>query len=226
MRVLFVGGFNPSATWSWNAHYDPVKGHFDASDHTVDYFTYTWTECADSVYARLSDALAATRYDSVVGHSMGGALVARYFTRKPDRLRSHASVVLCMPLISTDNRLHALLSHVPFIGLMPVPSSVLYVDRLLKCTFPLSEAVGALGLFCGQQIVHVYREWLPHLDIGMLASPNVRLIYATEDALCPLAASTVARAAHAYRVDGDHEAFNAPRSSGAFFAALERALIG
>ena len=28
------------------------------------------------------------------------------------------------------------------------------------------------------------------------------------------------------RVDGDHEAFNAPRSSGAFFAALERALIG
>lgn len=224
MRVLFVCGFNPSATSRWNAHYDPVKGHFDASDVTADYFTYTWTECADSVYARLRDTLAATRYDSVVGHSMGGALVARYFTRNPDSLRSYASVVLCMPLISTGNRLHAMLARVPLIGLMPIPSSVLYVDRLLNCTFPLSEAVGVPRPFCSQQIVHVYREWIPHLDLAMLARPNVHLIYATDDALCPLTASTVARAAHAYRVTGDHEAFNAPRSSRAFFAALARAM--
>jgi hypothetical protein len=125
-----------------------------------------------------------------------------------------------MPLITADTRLVAALSRVPFVGLVPIPSSVLYVGSR-----PLCEALSAPRLFCGQQLVHAFRAWLPNLDLSVLASHNVHLIYATEDALAPLAASTVARAAHAYRVDGDHEAFfNAPRSSRAFFAALRRAM--
>jgi pimeloyl-ACP methyl ester carboxylesterase len=226
-KVLFVCGFNPQSLCSWNTHYDAVRAFFDTKpDLVVEYFSYTWSECAESVYARLSSALASDKHDVIVAHSMGCTLVARYFTRHEDKLAGYQNVVLCMPLITNENALHALLARVPLVGLVPLltmlalPSSALFADGMCEG----ESSLGIPRVFCGQQLVHAYRRWIPKLDMKLLASANVHVVYATEDTLCPMSSGALARATNLWRVAGKHEAFNARRSSRAFFAALTSAI--
>jgi pimeloyl-ACP methyl ester carboxylesterase len=197
-RVLFVCGFN-SGLGAWNARYDAVRAHFDGE--SVDYFTYTWAECAESIYARLSGELSSRKHAVVVAHAMGCTLVARYFTRHPGALASYARVVMCMPLVTSDNAAAALLARVPLIGLLPLPS------------------FGTSWVFCGHQVAHAYREWIPKLDLRMLGRPNVVVVYAAHDALCPIAPAVLSRVRNLVRVRGDNDAFNSR-----FFAALDAAL--
>jgi pimeloyl-ACP methyl ester carboxylesterase len=220
-RVLFVCGFNPYSLCAWNTHYDAVRDFFASAGMDATYFTYTWAECAVSVYARLSGELKRDReYDDIVAHGMGCALVGEYFTRHPEEAGAYGSVVLCMPLITGDNAALALLTHVPFAGLVPLPAGVM---SLLTLAAPASAAE-MLNVFCCQQLAHVYRTWLPKLDLRLIERPNVHVIYGNRDSLCPIGASTLARARKLYRVEGAHEPYIAPWSEGAFFAALGAAL--
>jgi pimeloyl-ACP methyl ester carboxylesterase len=149
-RVLFVCGFNPYSLCAWNTHYDAVRDFFASAGMDATYFTYTWAECAVSVYARLSGELKRDReYDDIVAHGMGCALVGEYFTRHPEEAGAYGSVVLCMPLITGDNAALALLTHVPFAGLVPLPAGVM---SLLTLAAPASaaemrarEAVGSVS---------------------------------------------------------------------------------
>jgi pimeloyl-ACP methyl ester carboxylesterase len=226
-KVIFVCGFNPQSLCAWNTHYDSVRAFFEGKpDLSVDYFTYTWSECAESVYARLSSALARDKYDVIVAHSMGCTLVARYFTRHTDKLGNYQKVVMCMPLITSDNALHAILARVPLVGFVPtltmlaLPSAALYADGLCEG----ESALGIPRVFCGQQVAHAYRKWIPKLDLHMLGKENVHVVYATEDTVCPMSAGALARALNLRRVVGKHEAFNSRRSSRAFFAELTAAI--
>jgi pimeloyl-ACP methyl ester carboxylesterase len=233
-KVLFVCGFNPQSLCAWNTHYDSVRAFFEGKKGlSVEYFTYTWTECAESVYARLSTTLCSDKYDSIVAHSMGCTLTARYFARHPEKLASYHRVVLCMPLITGDNTLHSFISRVPFAGMVPMPTMLALPSIALSSDGFLTGVIDGLmdncaygipRVFCGQQIVHAYREWIPKLDLGMLEKPNVHVLYATEDVLTVIANTTLARAKHLAKIEGKHEAFNARRSSRAFFTALAKAV--
>ena len=120
-KVLFVCGFNPTAS-SWNPHYNAVRAYFDATPGIgVDYYTYMSTERPESVYAGLCAALKKETYDTVVGHSLGCTLVAQYLTRHPKALAAFTAVVMCMPLITTDNKFHATALSVPFFEFVPIP---------------------------------------------------------------------------------------------------------
>jgi hypothetical protein len=66
-------------------------------------------------------ALRKVKYDTIVGHSLGCTLVAQYLTNNPKALASFAAVVMCMPLITTDNKFHATALSVPFFEFVPIP---------------------------------------------------------------------------------------------------------
>jgi hypothetical protein len=129
-------------------------------------------------------------------------------------------LVLCMPLITRDNTALSVVTRVPFVGLVPVPAAALAV---LTLTAPKS-AGEMLNVFCGQQLAHAYRTWLPNIDLGILEEPNVHVTYGTRDTMCPLGSSTVLRAHSAYGIECAHEPYTSPWSDGAFFAALGAAL--
>ena len=219
-RILFVCGFNPYSLCAWNTHYDAVRDFFDTAGIDATYFAYTWAECAVSVYARLSGELKRGGYDDIVAHGLGGTLVGEYFTRHPGEVGAYGSVVLCMPLITRDNAALSLLSRIPFAGLVPVPAGAL---ALLTLTAP-SSAADVVNVFCGQQLAHAYRTWIPNLDLRLVERPNVHVIYGRRDSLCPLGASTVARARKTYCIECAHEPYTAQWSESAFFGALSAAL--
>ena len=218
MRILFVCGFNPTMR-AWSGLYDPIRTHLDARGDDVEFLTYTWTECIRAVYARMCAALERGGYDAVVAHSMGGALVARYLTTG----RAHAPprVVLCMPLLVPASSLLAALARVPLVGLVPVPKWL----GLPSCALRDEPAPRALlndltTFFGGQQVKHVYRSWLGPGLASVLERDDVCVLYAARETVAQLDRATLARAAHAYRVDGMHEDFGAP-----FLSALDDALL-
>jgi hypothetical protein len=233
-RILFVCGFNPHSLCAWNTHYDSVRAFFEGKKGlVVEYFTYTWTECAESVYARLSTMLCSGKFDSIVAHSLGCTLTARYFARHTEKLGTYERVVLCMPLITGDNAFHSFLARVPFAGMIPVPAMLALPSSALSSDGFLTGVIDGLmdncaygipTVFCGQQIVHAYREWIPHLDLEMLKNENVHVLYATEDVLTVIAKTTLERSKNLAKIEGKHEAFNARRSSRAFFTALAKAI--
>jgi pimeloyl-ACP methyl ester carboxylesterase len=120
-NVLFVCGFNPTAS-SWNPHYAAVRAYLGSMPGVrVEYYTYMSTERPESVYAGLCVALRKVKYDTIVGHGLGCTLVAQYLTNHPKALASFAAVVMCMPLITTDNKFHATALSVPFFEFVPIP---------------------------------------------------------------------------------------------------------
>ena len=132
-KVLFVCGFNPTGS-SWNPHYNALRAYFDATPGAaVDYYSYASTERPESVYAGLCVALKKTKYDAVVGHGLGCTLLAQYFTNHQKALAALAAVVMCMPLITTDNKLHAAALGVPFFEFVPIP--LMLFDALFDKNF-------------------------------------------------------------------------------------------
>ena len=160
MRVLFVCGFNASLR-ACDAVCAPVREHFAARGDDVEYFTHTWLERAPAVYARLCATLARNRYDAIVAHSLGGTLVARYLAKHP--AVEPPRVVLCMPLLTRDNTVFAALTHVPLLGLVPVPKALglpAWTLHAEASPFALPDIKDLTTVYCNQQIKHAYRYWL------------------------------------------------------------------
>ena len=211
MRVLFVCGFNATLC-EWSASYDALRAHLAEVGLEVEYFTYTWAECAESVYARLRGALlSGGRFEALVAYSMGATLVARYFTCHADAVAAYRRVVLCMPLLA-PNATHAMLARAPLSSLVPLP-------------------LAPHGALCSmQQVVHVYRHWLDNDNtekvdaVALLERPNVHVLYALRETLTPVPWRVLSRAANLHVVHGGHAAFETPAYAAQFFAALDEAL--
>lgn len=208
MRVLFVCGFNATLC-EWSASYDAVRAHLAEAGLAVEYFTYTWAECAESVYARLSGALLSGGFDAIVAYSLGATLVARYFTRHAAAVAAYRRVVLCMPLLA-QNATHAMLARAPLSSLVPLP-------------------LAPRGALCSmQQVVHVYRHWLDDTAkvdaVALLGRPNVHVLYALRETLTPVPWRVLSRASNLHVVHGGHAAFETPAYAAQFFAALDAAL--
>jgi pimeloyl-ACP methyl ester carboxylesterase len=208
MRVLFVCGFNASLR-ACDAVCAPVREHFAARGDDVEYFTHTWIERAPAVYARLCATLARNRHDAVVAHSLGGALVARYLTRHPERAPARV-VVLCAPLLTRDNVVLAALARVPLLGLVPVPA------RLVT-----ARASERASVCCLYQPQHVYRHWLGAIDLAVLERDAVHVVYAADETVAPIGGAALVRAAHVHFFAGDHDDFGAPESLAALDGALD-----
>jgi hypothetical protein len=206
MRLLFVCGFNAALCACSSAPYDELRAHLAGVGIDAKYFTYTWTECAESVYTRLCGVLSGSKLDALVAYSLGATLVARYFTVHADAAAAYRRVVLCMPLL-VPNATLALLARAPLSPLVPLP-------------------LAPHGKLCRlQQVVHVYRHWLDteRVDaVALLERPNVHVLYALRETRTPIPWRVLSRAANLHVVHGGHAAHASHASQ--FLAALDAAL--
>jgi hypothetical protein len=229
-RCLLVCGFNPtSATRAEAARaYAPLVAFLEARGATT-VFAYGWLEDVEAVYARLARAIDA--HGVVVAHSIGAALVARYFTERPVALRVHRAVVLCMPLVTADDAALALGARLPLAGLVPLPRALAFPRWLLMADAEAGawSLADACAVACLAQPVTILREWVGRaIDArGVLAAPNVHVVYAECDRAAPIAPATLAACGARVRVlrGAAHYAWAGPAwRARAFFGALGAAL--
>jgi hypothetical protein len=220
MRVLFVCGFNAPGA----GPYAVLRAHFAERRLEVEYFTYTWVECAESVYARLSGTLRGGGFDALVAYSMGATLVTRYLTCNPAEAARYTRVVLCMPLIApTEVRMRLVRCEAAAL-LEPLVLALLAgVGSLLPSSRHFRAARSV------HQVLHVYRHWLDDTAerdaAELLERPNVHVLYALCETLTPVPWRVLSRAANLHIVHGGHAVLRSgQRHAAQFLAALDAAL--
>jgi pimeloyl-ACP methyl ester carboxylesterase len=220
--VLLVRGFNTDLA-SGRDIYLPIKRYL-AHTHTIVDFNYTPNEDIGVVYSRLCDTIHSTKFDILMGHSMGGGLLAKY--ARLNDVSAFDRVILLMPFMCKRAD-YDLISKIPFARYLKLPKPlILPAGSLFDEGNALNDEYTLLSM---AQTVDIYTD--PNVfsdDLTFInKNPKVFVFYAsqekfntiTEDVLSSLPSGQLKR------VVGLHECFRSINSNGDFFGKLGELLF-
>jgi hypothetical protein len=212
-RVLFVRGFFSCEDDLKTDVYIQIKRYFQHTKYKFDYFTYKSTEDIIDVYARLCDKISTIKYDSLMGHSMGGNLLSKYV--KENDTRRYDNVVLLMPYLQDKLSPFYKIPFAKYVQLpkcIVLPNSKLFKEgNLLNDTlYPISmKQPTQLDFMSDDETVAFFDKY-----------KHVRLIYAKDEQLTVI--NVVDQIKNKRIVDGLHECFHGIDGKSDFFDELDR----
>lgn len=220
--VLLVRGFNTDLA-SGRDIYLPIKRYL-AHSHKITDFNYTPNEDIGVVYSRLCDTIKSTKFDILMGHSMGGGLLAKY--ARLNDVSEFERVILLMPFMCKRAD-YDLISKIPFARHYIFPKPLIMPAKYL---FDEGNALNDdYSMVLMTSWVDIYTD--PNVfsdDYTFInKNPNVFLFYASLEKFNTITETVLSSlpTGQLKRVVGLHECFRSINSNGDFFGKLEEVLF-
>ena len=177
-----------------------------------------------TVYSRLCDIIKSTKFDILMGHSMGGGLLAKY-ARQND-ISAYDRVILMMPFIGKRSD-YDLISKIPFARYLKLPKPlILPAGSLFDEGNALNDEYTMLSI---AQTVDIYTDPLVFSDdyTFINKNPNVFLFYASleKSSTIPEAVLSSLPTGQLKRVVGLHECFRSINNNCDFFEKLGEVVL-
>lgn len=208
--ILFVRGF-ATPLKSGLDDYIYIKTLLQMNYEFV-YFDYDPSELMDVVYKRLSSVIEGRDFDILMGHSLGGGLLAKYLKLNPLAIGDYEKIILLMPFMC-KNSLYDL----------AVPTLTLQLAFNPSLIFPKALFVPSSSLFEGGNLMNsdynqisfrqpydLYTEKNTTVtnDVSFIIdNPNITIFYASYEMLNIIDESVLKKipSAQLKRVAGLHE---------------------
>jgi hypothetical protein len=185
--VLFVRGFATALSTGVD-DYKHLKLVLQ-NTYEFEYFDYEPSESLGVVYKRLSSVLESRKFDILMGHSIGGGLLAKYFKSNPSQTSKYEKIILLMPLMC-KNTSYDILSTILASALFMFNPNLLIPKGFLAPTSSVFEGGNLLNndysLISFKQPTELYTE--PNSAVSndvsfIVNSPNITVFYASEEKL-------------------------------------------
>ena len=215
--ILFVRGFATSLS-SGMDDYLHLKLVLQNTYEFV-YFDYDPSEVLDVVYKRMCSVIESRKFDILMGHSLGGGLVAKYIKSNPSQISKYEKIILLMPLIckNTSADLLSILFSSPIFILNP---KMILTKGLIVQSSQICEGGNLLNgdysLVSFKQPNDLYNEPNSVIsnDVSFIANnPNITLFYASEEKINIIDESVLQKIPpdQLKRVSGLHECWRSVR---------------
>ena len=200
MKVLFIKGFNT------HRNTDNIYFAFDIytiknKSITIEYFNYEPSQNINDVYNEMKQQIQTTKYNILVGHSLGGGMLLRFC--KENDISLFDKIIFLMPYIYTS------------------PYSLIHIlsKMNLLCIEGICLPQGFLSNNCVEnnylfiplkQICQVYKHvFLTSADIinTLNSSKNIYFVYANDEKVSPIDDNLLDKINDVIYVDGNHTCF-------------------
>jgi hypothetical protein len=215
--VLFVRGFATALSTGVDI-YLHIKTVVNKT-HDFVYFDYDPSEALDVVYKRMCSVLESRKFDILMGHSLGGGLLAKYFKSNPSQVSKYEKIILLMPFMCKNIKAD-LLTQLFASPLFTFNPDFLLQKALLCSSSDLLEGGNLLNddysLVSFKQPSDLYTEPNSAVsnDISFIVNnPNMTIFYASEEKINIIDESVLQKIPKAQlkRVSGLHECWRSIR---------------
>lgn len=225
-KLLFVRGFSLSNNREYD-EYKQIYTFFRMSEYKLQYFWYTTDEPLDRVYERLVETINSCDYSVLMGHSMGGALLAKY-CREND-VSGYEKIILLMPFIRTNSFLNKALTfefakgwRVPKAMLLP-RSHIEGADTNLASfiiSVIINDTFAPIGIH--QPFYAKTNLFLTDNEIieFFINNDKIHLIQSPTDSLVSFDDTILSQIKNQYSVEGGHLSFSSKKYENTFFDKL------
>ena len=227
--VLFIRGFATSEATQLSDTYKSFETYFIGNDrYTVDWFGYRTSEHLPDVVARLGKLITDRRYDTIIGHSMGGLLAYNAITDLFEHQTNHPRVILLMPFLDASDTIRTIAKITPtvILDLIQIPMGIVIN--------PLTLYAGATILDTQTNLIQMTQvqsaiQYMPtpadlHRSMDLY---DMDIIYANGDVhsnFRPDTMNAIEDCEQLTRIDGQHEKFNSNYIHNDFFKTFDRIL--
>ena len=222
-KLLLIRGYNTDIAIG-DDHYLYLKQHL-SQKYKVTYFNYAVTDDIQMVYKQLCVLIKKKKWDVLIGHSLGGALLTKYI--RNNDVSAHKRVILLMPFIGTRT-IHTLASLIPPLQSLRLPKALLVPSVFLyEGACILTDSWDSIPI---SQVYDMYADTqVSSNDFSFINdASNIFMFYASQELLNTIDEVYLAKISpkKLNRVDGLHEVFYTPDTKNAksFFSKLDKLL--
>ena len=209
--ILFVRGFATPLS-SGMDDYLQLKLFLSGSRDFV-YFDYDPSEAPDALYARMCSVIEARKFDVLMGHSLGGGLLAKYCKLNPLEVPRYESIILLMPFLCKNIAFD-------LFTLLSFAQNMLFPKALFAPLSKIAEGGNILNddysLISFKQPFVLYSE--PDSAVSndvsfIINNPNIIVFYASDEKLNVIDETVLQKIppAQLKRVQGLHECWRSLR---------------
>jgi hypothetical protein len=223
--ILFVRGFATPLS-SGMDDYLYIK-LFLSDSYDFVYFDYDSSEDPDALYLRMCSVIESRKFDILMGHSLGGGLLAKYCKENPLNIPKYEKIILLMPFLCKNIAfdLLTLLSFVQHLlfpkGLFAPSSYIFEGGNIMNNDY---------SLISFKQPFVLYSSSVSNDVSFIINNPNITVFYALDEKLNIIDEAVLQQIpiSQLKRVQGLHECWRSIRINNDpntdFFAQLRRVL--
>jgi hypothetical protein len=190
------------------------------SSYNLQYFNYSIDEDLHKVYNNLDKKIKNNNYDILIGHSLGGGLLLKYFTNNKESINKYKKIIYLMPLIHQQLIRKFLFDTFSWVKYLPkyfiCPNDSLFDNgNILNDTFVIIPI---------HQLATQYKD-ISSLDISLINNSNSHMLYVKNELLTPIDSVTLNKITNKTIINGKHECFNETSNCTEFFSLLKNILL-
>lgn len=225
MKILLIAGFYTDPKVIKQNEYTNIIMFLKLLNFKVDVFNYNQNENLLDVYNRLKKIIKLTKYNILIAHSMGGALLMKYCNSHV--MSSYNKIIFLMPLIIPVPSIK-MITQIPFIEKIYVPKLILVPNSKCYDTGNILNDT-SFKFIPVKQIVQTYNNLLLKNEDDVIRIinklPNCYLFYASEEKFNMINTNILKKIKKTIYVDGLHEAFNSIFNNTDFFNKFKKVLL-